>query len=56
MIEPGNFKLYCQLFRRLISCKEQSLEEEKIQPIRMLLDSTLNIEFVYVILEGIVKF
>ena len=29
---------------------------EKIEPIKILLNSTLNIEFVYVILEGIVKF
>ena len=29
---------------------------KELEPIRMLLNSTLNIEFVYVMLEGIVKF
>ena len=31
-------------------------EGESTEPINMLFNSTLNIEFVYVILEGIVKF
>lgn len=56
MFEPGTFKLYCRLLRRFVSCTKKALEEEDLKPIRMLLDSTLNIEFVYVILEGIVKF
>jgi len=57
LLEPGSFNLNKLLFRKLFSCRKKlEMEEEEVEPIRMLLDSTLNIEFVYVILEGIVKF
>ena len=36
-------------------CKDSD-EIETIEPIRVLLNSTLNVEFVYVLLDGIVQF
>mmetsp|Transcript_13980 Transcript_13980/g.19068 ORF Transcript_13980/g.19068 Transcript_13980/m.19068 type:complete len:292 (-) Transcript_13980:1034-1909(-) len=55
MLEPGSLAVHLKLFKRLIRCKWDSEECEAIEPINMLFNSTLNIEFVYVILEGIVK-
>ena len=57
MIEPGIFKLHVRLFLKLVRCRfKEADEEEIVEPISILLNSTLNIEFVYVILEGIVNF
>ena len=56
MLEPGSLQLYSSLFRKLVTCRRNDNDGlEKIEPIRILLNSTLNIEIVYVILEGIVK-
>ena len=41
---------------RLVTCRTSEPEGKCSEPINMLFNSTLNIEFVYVILEGIVKF
>ena len=57
ILEPGTLNLHIRLFRNLIKCKNlDEADEEKVEPISILFNSTLNIEFVYVILEGIVKF
>ena len=57
MLEPGALKLHIRLFCNIIKCKIlDEANEEQIEPICILFNSTLNIEFVYVILEGIVKF
>ena len=57
MIEPGILKLHVRLFLKLARCRfKEADEEEIVEPISILLNSTLNIEFVYVILEGIVNF
>ena len=57
MIEPGIFQLHLRLFKKLVRCRfKEADEEEIVEPISILLNSTLNIEFVYVILEGIVNF
>ena len=55
LLEPGSFRVHMQLIQRLLTCKIYDREGESIEPINVMLDSTLNIEFVYVILEGIVK-
>ena len=57
MLEPGSFKLHYMLLKKTIMCKRDQLKDLKEKrPIRILLNSTLNIEVVYVILEGIVQF
>ena len=59
MAEPGSLKMHLKLLWRLVSCrhiKDEDNDDVKISPIRILFNSTLNIEFVYVILEGIVNF
>ena len=59
MLEPGALELHIRLLRRLLKCKKVDAAEEeeiRIEPISILFNSTLNIEFVYVILDGIVKF
>ena len=55
LIEPGSLKVHMNLARRLLCCRFKEKEEESIESINVRLDSTLNIEFVYVILEGIIK-
>ena len=56
MLEPGQFRLHLGLAQKLFCCKTDVLIEEKIEPINLHFNSTLNIEFVYVILDGIIKF
>lgn len=59
MIEPGSFKMHRSLMSSLIrrlKCQKRQEDEVEVEHIDILLDSTLNVEFVYVILEGIVKF
>ena len=55
LIEPGALQVYLALIKRLFTCRFSDPEEKSIEPINVSLHSTLNIEFVYVILEGIVK-
>ena len=52
--EPGSIRCYWSLFTRLVKCERERPAVDQ-EPINMLFNSTLNIEFVYVILEGIVK-
>ena len=54
MCEPGSVRCYVSLLKRLVMC-DRDRPAAKQEPINMLFNSTLNIEFVYVILEGIVK-
>ena len=60
MLEPGMLRIHLGLLKKLFSCmftgEPDDEEEIDIEPINMLFNSTLNIEFVYVILEGIVTF
>ena len=57
MLEPGSINLHFMLLKKTIMCKRDELKHLKeAKPIRILLNSTLNIEIVYVILEGIVQF
>ena len=59
MLEPGSFRLHLRLLKKLFGCQNNGTnadDQAEIEPINMLFNSTVNIEFVYVILEGIVKF
>ena len=60
MLEPGSFRLHLRLLKKLFGCQSNNGtnadDQAEIEPINMLFNSTVNIEFVYVILEGIVKF
>ena len=60
MLEPGMLRIHLGLLKKLFRCmftgEPDDEEEMDIEPINMLFNSTLNIEFVYVILEGIVTF
>ena len=56
ILEPGSFKLHISNLRRVFCCRSNSTRRDCMEPINLLFNSTLNIEFVYVILEGIVKF
>lgn len=58
LLEPKSFHMYVRLAKNILTCKLKQDEDSacKTEPIRILFNSTLNIEFVYVLLEGIVKF
>ena len=56
MLEPGSMKLHLRLLSKILRCRIKEAEDEAVEPICILFNSTLNIEFVYVTLEGIVKF
>ena len=53
--EPGSRMMYWRMLKNLFTCSKD-VKEEKAAQVNMLFNSTLNIEFVYVVLEGIVKF
>lgn len=56
ILEPGAFRLHMSLAKKMFGFGADESVEDKIEPINLHFNSTLNIEFVYVILEGIVKF
>lgn len=55
MLEPGSLSIHRDLMRELFNCRNSEPKESCcIAPINMLFNSTMNIELVYVILEGLV--
>lgn len=56
LVEPGQLSFYLMLLKKIFTCKQvEDYDIESYKEINILLNSTLNVEIVFVMLEGIVN-